>query len=281
MNVGIVGVGRWAQRLKAAFERQGHAITAHDRRTAAPIAGFGTRVPWQAMLQDPDIHAVVVAADPDTVHNVGHAAAQHGKPVLLTKPVLLKTPLVSPAPVFVDYVRLAAPAYACLKQRTQAPRHVRVRMYGNGPCRSFPGVFDYGPHATAFMCDLLGLVKPEQVQSWVLVFAESRELFLARGRWAGVPFDFVIGNGAASAQTSLEVTCDTRTVTYTEERGTARCIVNGSVVQEHAHQDSIDAFVRLFVTDVETRRTDPRWATMSVIGTWTLSMIRTAAEQDL
>lgn len=285
MNVGFVGVGSWAERLKAAFEKCGTKIVAHDRQGAAPAPGFGELRKLKDMLKDPSIGAVVSAAPPEVTTRVAREAMAARMPAFLTKPLLLDENIGLRATLYVDYVRLASPIYERIKFRAaeRGIKHVSIRMYGNGPVRSFPGALDYGPHAIAFLCDLLGAgCTTWNFESRALALEpDGRELYLVDGRCKGVPFSLITGNGARTGQRRLTVTHDDGRVSeYVEERGEARLVLDGQIVDFACHQDALTELVRWFLLHAESKVIETKWLGISMTAQDVLRRIRSGALRD-
>lgn len=173
-RLGFVGVGRHAQKMAAAFRECGAEIVAHARSSMAmgvqgPFAASPTDpLPWPDMIASPSIDALIICAPPEVTTEVALACAKAGKRCVATKPLMLQQPPVwrgFPAPfefawanIYVDLWRLYSPAWQAMKAelRGKQIQSVHVDFYGNGPVRSFSGLLDYGPHALAFVADLLG-----------------------------------------------------------------------------------------------------------------------------
>ncbi len=155
MRLGFVGVGKWAQKLAAAFRACGAEIVCHDRQAPVlakvdgmvveRIDGFGYRVPWREQLGYMNLDAIIAVAPPEITTEVALACAAAGKAVMATKP-LLDHPETIRAPFYVDFWRLWSGAH-------QDPRALSIELSGPGPYRGFPGAFDYGPHVLAAVLD--------------------------------------------------------------------------------------------------------------------------------
>lgn len=169
-RLGFVGVGKHAKRLADTFLELGAQIVAHDRQSDAPGPEWaGKRMAWREMVCSRKVDALVVVAPPEaTSAVVALAAKANGMPAI---PVLATKPLVWPSPldwavdvlgsrIHVDLWRLHSPAWQAMKAELQgkAIDSIEVICVGDGPVRSFSGVLDYGPHALAFVGDLLGSV---------------------------------------------------------------------------------------------------------------------------
>jgi hypothetical protein len=149
-KLGFVGVGRHAQKLAAVFRELGCDIVGHIRADGSPPAeGFGR-------LGDVgDADRLVICCPP----KLAVAWAQTvGRPMLVSKPLLATDP-AGLEHVSVDLWRLWSPAWVAFKQACAGRQinSLRVVFTGNGPFReTHSGALDYGPHAMAFVHDLLG-----------------------------------------------------------------------------------------------------------------------------
>jgi hypothetical protein len=153
MNLGFVGVGKWAQKLAESFRRCGAEIVACDRALwhEAPGPGFGTLMHWREQIDSRAIDAMVVAAPPSVTTEVALACAAARKPVLATKP-LFDHPKSIRAPFYVDFWRLWANEHDWMKREDHKDR-ARYALLGHGPFRDFPGGLDWGPHVVAALLD--------------------------------------------------------------------------------------------------------------------------------
>lgn len=126
-------------------------------------------MPWREMVASPEVDAVVAVATPEVTTAVVEACAGTGrgprKRCLATKPLLCSDMpgrgySAIDAYVHVDLWRLYSPAWQAMRAELQGKRieSVEVVCVGDGPVREFSGILDYGPHALAFVGDLLGTV---------------------------------------------------------------------------------------------------------------------------
>lgn len=174
MKLGFVGVGKWAQRLATAFRACGAEIVCYDRQNVKPwidsvvpgrvlgpaVPWFGPGwearyMPWRSQLTDKSIDAIIAVAPPEVTTEVALAAAAAGKPVLATKPVWTHPEKLTNVWA-VDFWRLWSKSHETARERIAAnpDADVCINLYGNGPFRSFPGAFDWGPHVIAAVADL-------------------------------------------------------------------------------------------------------------------------------
>jgi hypothetical protein len=178
VRLGFCGVGRWASKLAEQFRACGAEVAVYDRKTiqyeesrvigAGGVQvgtarhlnviddppGLGTYKPWRDQLEDPRIDAIVAAADPETTTAVALACAAAGKPCMATKPLMVTEMPALTAPLYVDLWRLWGDRWKRAKDAIKAYGITNIDFTGLGPFRSFPGMFDYGPHAVAFLLDL-------------------------------------------------------------------------------------------------------------------------------
>lgn len=181
IKLGFVGVGKWAQKLHLAFLSEGGGSAAFDRGTvprestpgekygrAGPrYTAFGEYQPWRDMIADKELAALVLCAPPEVTTEVAVACAAAGKPVMATKPLMLERSVPIRAPFYVDYWRLWDENYLAFKSAVNRMMPDVQRVYcpfnGAGPHRSFPGLLDYGPHAVAFVRDLLSVYEFDSI----------------------------------------------------------------------------------------------------------------------
>ncbi len=179
LRLGFIGVGKWARKLAESFRACGAEIVAFDRRApeqiphpavtagkmvpgvtylnqVLPLDGFGKYMPWREQLADKSIDAIVAVAPPEITTEIVMAAASAGKAVMGTKP-LWDHPRDLTAPVYIDLWRLYSKTHRTAREKLAADMHAPlcINLYGNGPFRSFPGAFDWGPHVIAAIADLL------------------------------------------------------------------------------------------------------------------------------
>ncbi len=94
VTVGFVGVGRWANVLAEAVQRSNqltvggcYARSSERREEFAQKYGCRAFPSLEALLEDPGIEAVVVVTPNNAHAEVIEAAAAHGKPVFVEKPI--------------------------------------------------------------------------------------------------------------------------------------------------------------------------------------------------
>jgi predicted dehydrogenase len=164
LRLGFVGCGKWARKLKSAFEAEGCTVVAHARSKEPRLAfgrvdepGFGRHVIWQDMvISSPslEVDALVLCAPPEVTTEIALVCAAAGKPVMATKPLMLEEAPPIQAPFYVDFWRLWSKTWQRMSHYAEGEnrsRDLSITMIGAGPYRSFPGLLDYGPHALAFI----------------------------------------------------------------------------------------------------------------------------------
>jgi len=181
------------------------------------------------MLPDPQIDAIVACAPPDITTEVALECAKAGKRCVATKPLMwTEMPLRFSSYerlttcLYVDLWRLYSPAWLAMKEELRGKKidEVHIGFCGNGPHRSFPGVLDYGPHALAFMYDLLGEceLKLRFPPAWPM--AERGDMWTGAFKSKDEVRAFVtIGNGAAEPHRFVKVLTPSREYTFDEPDG--------------------------------------------------------------
>ena len=255
MNLGFVGVGQWAQKLATAFRECGAEIVAYDR-ASSPTQNpphFGTWYPWHDQIASDKIDALIICAPPEVTTEVALECAKAGKRCVATKPllwteypselfrdlpgltgeqqrVILRYWEVLNRSLYVDLWRLYSPAWLALKEELRGKKidRIDVSFCGNGPFRSFNGALDYGPHALAFVFDLLGSTEVTDLQVTELEAVEGGKLYGADMRVAGTFASMTIGNGAQEPKRQVDVWVDDRSRwTFVEpENGTQAFLVD-------------------------------------------------------
>jgi predicted dehydrogenase len=95
MRVGVLGCGHWGQNLVRNFASLGVLAAVCDpsskgRQKAAELApGVPVLERYDAVLADPDIHAVVIATPAETHFALASEALEHGKDVFVEKPLCI------------------------------------------------------------------------------------------------------------------------------------------------------------------------------------------------
>ncbi len=220
MRLGFVGVGKHATKMAAAFRECGAEVVAHWRNYKVgggfAIVGseWGRAVPWAEQITDGSIDALIICAPPEVTTEVALACAKAGKRCVATKPLMwrlapaehgYRNNAVYPESFYVDLWRLYSPAWQAMKTelRGKQIQSVHVDFYGNGPVRSFSGLLDYGPHALAFVADLLGNCEGLE---WTELDSKNGTGSL----WGASSNNcsLVTGDGADGPRTSVQVVCD-------------------------------------------------------------------------
>jgi hypothetical protein len=151
LRLGFVGVGKHAQKMRAAFEQAGARVVAYDRHSDDPVVPYwGERMSWQRQLESDKVDAVIACATPDVSLAVAERAAELGKRVCVTKPLRWRRE-DRPANVWVDLWRRYSPAWQHIRT---LPGKLEIVACGHGPWReTHSDLEDYGPHALAFAFD--------------------------------------------------------------------------------------------------------------------------------
>lgn len=273
MKVGFVGVGKWARQLADSFARCGADIVAHCRATGDRAEDFGQRLQLEEMCLSVD--AIVAAAPPDPTAAAVRLASAFGVPVLATKPLFVEELIDVRATVFVDFWRLWSPCYRALKEIVTGHSvvEVEVTMCGEGPYRSFPGAFDYGPHAIAYLLDLVD--EPLVVEGSTRLACGRGELFHVTGRAGDTRFELHMGNGAPRGQRKLNIaSSDGRVYQLLEEPDSIVLLRERTTIMSTPKDRCLDPMVGNFLCRVATGRHDEWSLTMSSMANNMLHRIR-------
>lgn len=273
-RLGFVGVGRHAQNMAAAFRECGAEVVAYDRSqseessvasAAERMVKFGSRVPWANMITSRVIDALIICAPPDVTTEVARACAKADMRCMATKPLMWRAPPIWPqmgtvpylpssfdfdSGVYVDLWRLYSPAWLALKAdlRGKKIESLHVDFYGNGPVRGFSGLLDYGPHALAFVVDLLGEI-PEM--TWDDACGRHRgtgEFVDANSATPSLPLVSVAtGNGAAGTSKLVEVVADGTCYQWVEHESDHGLFVQEGQLMACQAKLALRAFCRAFL----------------------------------
>ena len=177
LRLGLVGRGPWGQKIAAALKTL----------PGVELAGIAGRADWPALVADPTVAGIIVAAPPAAHAEIALVAIKAGKAVFIEKPLALDVvqaeAILAEAEkagvgAMVDHVHLFHPAYGELKRQlaAESPVHmVRGRGGRRGPFRAdAPVLWDWGPHDVAYALDLLGPT-PERVTAFIGKRAETPE----------------------------------------------------------------------------------------------------------
>lgn len=268
MKFGLVGIGKWGMTVAAKLRDLGHAVACYSRhdQKKAPAVGMGDLVPWVDL---PDLcDAVVVATPPDATAKIARHMITAGVPVLLTKPLigaseLLTLPLTAPA--YVDYVHLHSPSWWNLcdevdRQVSISPlAKIEAHFYGDGPIRTFPAVWDYGAHAAAVSIDLLGGPNLDVKNAVRASSATGRELYrIGAVGDDGVEVQIMTGNDSQGQQRARVVAQfkNGKVASYEEDFPAATFTpVAGSAVT--AKHDPLNEILEAFIEDAQGQKVDP------------------------
>lgn len=268
MDLVLVGVGPWGRLLARKLTEAGARVVAYTRASGPDVDGLGVRIPLTDLWSSGRFDGLIAAAPPAVTLALSTQAASHGMAVLATKPLMLTTPLAITAPFFVDHARLWSRCYGLLKQRIagHAIRSIDVAMVGNGPIRAFSSLDDYGPHALAFVHDLLGheTVLEQLVAEPILRRADGATLHRARAQASPVALRLHVGNAADGPTRRLSIKVDgIGTEVYEEGPSMASWLHNGKVVLQEP-QDPLAAMAAQFISEFQQRVADPRHVALSV-----------------
>jgi predicted dehydrogenase len=174
VRLGLVGAGRWGRNIIRTIREGEGAVLARVASANPETAGLAgpdcvISADWRAVVQDPTLDGVVLAAPPRAQPGIAQAVIAAGRPVMVEKPLALslaeaeglaEMSAAAGVPVLVDHVYLFHPAWRELVRRARSagPLH-RIRATGGntGPFRDdFPVLWDWAPHDLSLCLDLAG-----------------------------------------------------------------------------------------------------------------------------
>jgi predicted dehydrogenase len=184
VNVAVVGCGYWGPNLVRNFSRvQGCALTTicdADASRLTPLQriypGIEARTSFQEVIKDSKIDAVALATPLRTHFKLGEAALQHGKHLLVEKPLAMTSEecvrLIGIAEekgltLMVGHTFLYSPAFRKVKEMA-APghlgemHHVYTERLNLGRVQSdVSALWSLAPHDIAIILDLMGRAPAE------------------------------------------------------------------------------------------------------------------------
>jgi len=271
VNLGFVGVGPWAQKLAAAFRECGAEVVAIDRKRADeyPPNCFASEKyvyqSWRGQIENPTIDAIIACAPPDVTTAVALECAKAGKRCVATKPLMwTEMPLRFSSYerlttcLYVDLWRLYSPAWLAMKEELRGKKidRIDVAFCGNGPFRSFNGALDYGPHALAFVFDLMGTTgaqfdgDPYCDTSQV----DGGRTYIGGLRCADAFVTYRIGNGSGKPERSVRVRVGDVDYTWSEPDGCPEEFYRpGEPIMFCAKTHSLRRFCRAFMAGEPSR----------------------------
>jgi hypothetical protein len=261
MKIGLIGVGKWGYTLADKFRAAGAEIAAHDRSSDGAMGNrFGPRVPWQEMMGDLKIDAVVAATPPDVTKAIFHACQTAKKPCLLTKPLLIDRTSADQlsTTTYVDYVHLFSPLWRLLLEEFDRGVNnisaIRAVSTGAGPIRAFPAHLDYGPHALSLVLDAVsrytgsGFVEVGPHQSSFTKPAPGIEELCSETKICGIPTTIKVGNNGPRVTAFSALFLEGWTVSYVE-RGRSASLTLGSRRIVAENHDPLARLVESFLWD--------------------------------
>ncbi len=174
--VGIIGAGRWGERLIRIAYRHGIPVHAYDpdptckRKITRTYPNLTFYESSQALLSNPAIKSVIIATPPASHYRIAMEALRHDKHVLLEKPMTLTVrharSIVGLAAkrkrvLMVDHTYLFSPAVTRLIRDVQTGKLGQVRLIRSirGIGRIHPEssvLWDLAPHDISISMALLG-----------------------------------------------------------------------------------------------------------------------------
>jgi predicted dehydrogenase len=175
LRLGLIGAGRWGRiyiRTIATMEDMTLAAVASSNPETSALLPPGCRLlqDWGAMINLPEVEAVIVATPPRLHFTMAKAALEAGKPVLIEKPFtcnmaeaegLAALSRRSSVPLMVEHTHLHAPAFralAALLPGMGGLLAIHARTNAEGPFRpDVPVLWDWGAHDIAMCLSLAGM----------------------------------------------------------------------------------------------------------------------------
>jgi hypothetical protein len=262
-RLGWVGPGRWGQLVASVFRAFEAEVLFHVRSPMSTerAPGMGYLVSLQDLLFEANakmVDAIVCTAPPEETLSFYETCKTLAIPTMLTKPLKLSSigdlpPLV---PTVVDYVRLWSPQYHKIKQESQKAKikRISIEFYGRGPYRSYPGLWDYGPHAVAFLFDLLG-DQAYSISSVQKTERDGGDYRFIEGTFGEASFEMSVGNGSEEAE-SKKLTVKTEEggeYVYEEVGGVVHCKLPRRRIVDDRPQ-ALQLFVKSFIEDVKSNK---------------------------
>lgn len=173
VRLALIGAGRWGRnyiRTVAALDELRLVAVASRNPETAALVPPGCRIveDWRTLADAGDVDGVIVASPPGTHADILIAVAEHGKAVLVEKPLVMsqrdatrvRAALAKrPTTIMVDHTHLFHPAFRalCREAATLGPiRSIRSSAGSHGPYRrDAPVLWDWAPHDLAMCLALL------------------------------------------------------------------------------------------------------------------------------
>ena len=234
LRLGLIGAGRWGRiyiRTIAAMEDMALAAVASSNPETGALLPPGCRLlqDWGAMINLPEVEAVIVATPPRLHFTMAKAALEAGKPVLIEKPFtcnmaeaegLAALSRRSSVPLMVEHTHLHAPAFRALTALLPGMgglRSIHARTNAERPFRpDVPLLWDWGAHDIAMCLSLAGMpsrcdARRLERRPWT-AHAETIAFDLA---WPGGRMaDIVVSNIMEPKQRLFEVICPAGRLVY-------------------------------------------------------------------
>jgi len=282
VRLGLAGAGRWGRNfIRTIYRLPGVELVAlaSSNPVAQDLAGPGCRVfaRWPDMLEQADMHGVIVATPPHVHVEIALAALRRGIGVLIEKPLcldpaeagtLLAEARTLDLPVLVDHIHLRHPAYVELKRLAHAMgpiRGLRGRAGAWGPFRTDTDVlWDWGPHDIAMFLDL-GEAEPTSMRARVLEALQdapgphAQRLALTLEFSGGLAAETVVGNIEADKIRRLEVDVSGGRLVYDDQADDKLIFVaegEGTAVLPHPPVQPLDVVVQAFAAALAAERRD-------------------------
>ena len=187
------------------------------RRTYKRPAGISEQcqlyTDYRAMIHNERLDGVIAAVSPFEHPSIVQVALDTGIPVLVEKPLVLKTGLLDflhnypQSLILINYIHLYASGFMAMTKAIKGQRIIGIRTEHTGSAkdRGFSSLFDYGTHDIAICMELTGVSVPVCRSVKKEVIAEGREIFDIEMEFGDVPVQMRVGNGGTHKIKRFEV----------------------------------------------------------------------------
>lgn len=266
VRIGLIGCGTWGQKYIQSISKTKEAFISSICRVKKGIQAPADIVYFQRYEEMDNIDAVIVATPPEFHVEICEFFLSKNIPVMVEKPLSLNTKSLSKlkghkVPFLVNHVHLFSSAFEILREellnQENSNSEILSVAQGDGPFRTYPVLFDYGPHDLS-MCLSLGLGTPSVKNYDVRLkdLGEIHNLSLLFEKTNSIA-DIKINNTSLPRIRLFEIKNDKFHAIY-DDKSKEKLIINQKQVTIDPELP-LDRAVRLFVQSVKTRKTDWRF----------------------